>query len=123
MSEAEASRRDPIARALATAARVSREGGIGHVTLPSPDTGHMTTFEIDQTHARKILASFLDSLASDLWRLVRESQPLQQRDREFLRVWTAVTIAENEYAEFEHRAESGKRRSRLYVVRRGSDPH
>jgi hypothetical protein len=35
MSEAEASRLDPVARPLATTARISREGGIGSVTLPA----------------------------------------------------------------------------------------
>ena len=50
--------------AIATAARISREGGVAQVELPHPETGELTTFEVDQPRARELLASLLDNFTS-----------------------------------------------------------
>ncbi|MDE2183477.1 MAG: hypothetical protein KGJ78_10700 [Alphaproteobacteria bacterium] len=109
-------RKEFVARAIDTASRVAREGGVGHVQLPHPETGQLAVFEVNQESAHEILCALLDRLASDLWNQIADGCSLPLQDREFLRVWTAVTIAESEDAEQERRTESSARRSHLYVI-------
>ena len=70
--------------AIATAARISRDGGFAHIELPHPETGEIATIEIDQPRARELLGWLLDSLASNLWQKIRDGQSLAPSDREFL---------------------------------------
>ncbi len=114
-------RQEIIGHAIDAASRVARDGGIGHVELPHPETGKLTTVEIDQRRAREVICWLNDVLAEVLWKQIRDGQPLALKDRLFLKIWTASTIAESEDAEREHRTESKKHRAQLYLVN-GDNP-
>lgn len=112
----EPSRRVILERAIATCTRVARDGGTGHVEWPHPETGELTTLEIDQDRARTFMCWLNDTLAEVLWKQIRDAQPLAARDREFLRKWTEVTLADNAASERERKIESAIRRSQFHMI-------
>jgi hypothetical protein len=107
-----------VRQAIATTARVAREGGIGEVILPHPETGQLVTVKIDQEAAQESICRFIHYSVGDLWKQVSDGQPLSPTDRMVLRTWTSATLADSEAAESERRAESKRRRSRFTLVNR-----
>jgi hypothetical protein len=96
--------------------RVVREGGIGHVQIPDPGTGALATVEIDQDRALELLSALIDNHIGNMWKRIRDGQTLSPNEREALKLWTAVTVAEMGDAERDHRAAAHVRRAQLYLV-------
>jgi hypothetical protein len=110
-------RRGFIARAIETAIRVSRDGGVAQIQLPHAESGTIITVEIDQAGARERLGWLLDRMIADLWQQISEGKKLTAFEWRALADWTAATVADAETAECERQAKFSRRRVELYLIK------
>ena len=87
----EQEKRQAFVKALATAARISREGGIEEIELPNPETGKIELIRLDRDSARELLSLYLDTLTSQMLRDLDSGVPLDPSDREALVLWLSAS--------------------------------
>ena len=80
-------------KALMTAARISREGGVEDIELPDPATGEIIKVRLDQEAARDMILVYLDLLTSQMLKDFDSGLAPAPSDREALELWLAASNA------------------------------
>jgi hypothetical protein len=85
-----------IGRIVSQAVATIADGEAATIEMAHPDTGERLTIEIDQPFAVELLSWANDTIARNIWQEICAGKPIGEKDREFLREWTAAALAEEE---------------------------